>query len=499
MMGDSIGPSIEEGAATLGPCLKFGDQCFWLANLHVFLKQLKSRTTQNLVLHPGRLDERACGHSIAKSHVKFGTVYASSGEDLTTTRPSSHPFWKRFPETTLHEVVTDWVLIDDFGQTELADEHNSKKQEPFLNTLRVPGQGPEGYVTITEFGPVLPEAKIHSTGRTSGHQYGQICEIPAYLDADVDRKTTKPTREWFVEQPSWITDSEDSWLEGGIGVPGDSGAPVIDSDDKTLYGQIWGRNKYWGPGPRVAYFTAMADISEDIQAKCPELQTALELPQHISRKRDIRNELYCPKCANPEENDTPQSSSDAMSIMSISSASEFNSPFDPSPNINPLEVDENPPDLQLSDVMQSDSGDFMSIDSADAQTSLPPIDDEELEELMDVLPPALRAEAELMRFDLDQFDGHSEYELGGYDETLLIDDEDDIPARSFATKKTLRSVISHEHLPDSWVMVQAKQTEMVIRPSKLPTKRPRKEAYSASNSLVRTSEVSGIKEIIYAY
>jgi hypothetical protein len=243
----------------------------------------------------------------------------------------------------------------------------------------------------------------------------------------------------------------------------------------------------------------MADISEDIQAKCPELQTALELPQHSSRKRDIRSELYCPKCANPEENDTPQSGSDAMSIMSISSTSEFNSSFDPSPNINSLEVDENPPDLQLSDVMQSDSDDFMSIDSGDAQTSLPPIDDEELEELIDVLPPALRAEAELMRFDLDQFDGHSEYELGGYDETLLIDDEDDIPARSFATKKTLRSVISHEHLPDSWVMVQAKQTEMVIRPSKLPTKRPRKETYSASNSLVRTSEASGIKEIIYAY
>jgi len=135
--------------------------------------------------------------------------------------------------------------------------------------------------------------------------------------------------------------------------------------------------------------------------------------------------------------------------MSISSTSEFNSSFDPSSNINSLEVDKNPLDLQLSDMIQSDSNDFMSIDSGDTQTSLPPINDKELEELIDVLPPVLRIEAELIRFDLDQFDGHSEYELGGYDETLLINDEDDIPARSFTTKKTLRSIISHEHLPDS--------------------------------------------------
>jgi hypothetical protein len=134
------------------------------------------------------------------------------------------------------------VLIDDLGHTE---EDTAKKQAPLLNTLRIPGAGRgDPYVTVTKISPVLPEAKVHTTGRTSGHQYGQICEIPAYVDADADRKTIKPTREWYVEQPDWITDSEESWLEGGIGVPGDSGAPVIDSDNNSLYGQIWGRNKY---------------------------------------------------------------------------------------------------------------------------------------------------------------------------------------------------------------------------------------------------------------
>jgi hypothetical protein len=110
MMGDSIGPYTEECAATLGPCLTFGDQCFWLANLHVFFKQLKRKEVnaqQNLVLHPGLLDKGACGHSIRKSCVKFGTLYDWSGDNLNTTRPSSHPFWQMFPENTPHDVVTN--------------------------------------------------------------------------------------------------------------------------------------------------------------------------------------------------------------------------------------------------------------------------------------------------------------------------------------------------------------------------------------------------------
>ncbi len=61
--------------------------------------------------------------------------------------------------------------------------------------------------------------------------------LPAYLDADASRRTTKPRQEWYVEQP-WIPDPEDIWLEIGIGVLGDSGAPVIGSDTNSLYGQI---------------------------------------------------------------------------------------------------------------------------------------------------------------------------------------------------------------------------------------------------------------------
>lgn len=213
-MGDSIRPSTEECAATLGSCLKFGDKYFRLANLHVFLKQLKTQESnlqQNFVLHPGSLDR--CEHSILpKKYVKFGILYAWSGDDLTTTRRSSHPFWQVFPESTSREVVTDWVLIDDIGHTQ---ENKTKKQEPFPNTLRGPGaERFDPSISVTKLSQVLPEAKVRTTGRTSGHQYGQICEIPAYLDADESRKTTKPTRELYIEQPGWIKSSEEDWLEG---------------------------------------------------------------------------------------------------------------------------------------------------------------------------------------------------------------------------------------------------------------------------------------------
>jgi hypothetical protein len=497
MMGDSIGPSTEECAGTLGPCVKFGDQHFWLANLHVFLKQLKNReesAQQYIVLHPGLLDKGTCGHKSGKSPVKFGTLCGCSGNNLTTTRPSSHPFWQIFPESTPHDVVTDWVLIEDIGHTERLEENDKKRQVPFLNTLRIPGAGKgDPFITVTKLSPVLPEAKVHTTGRTSGYQYGQICEIPAYLDADASRNTIKPTREWYIEQPGWIADSEESWLESGIGVPGDSGAPVIDSDNNSLYGQIWGRNKYWGPGPRVAYFTAMADISDDIQAKYPELQSALELPQCSSRKRTLDSEFYCHECACPEENATPHSNSDGsdeVSVMSISSASEYNT-------LERTSTDGNPPDLQLSDMIQSDSDELMSTYSGDAHLSFSPIDQEEFEDLLELLPPATNAELALeMALDPYQFYEQSDHEFGVNDETLSIDEDDveeDNTGRSSA-HKNLRYTIPKERLPGSWVMVRSKPKDTTKNPTKMASKRlmqPRKETPSLLRSLVGTTEASG--------
>jgi hypothetical protein len=89
--------------------------------------------------------------------------------------------------------------------------------------------------------------------------------------------TGKATREWFVEEPYNCEDEED-WIRGGIGVSGDSGAAVVDSETNCIIGQVWGRNKYWGPGPRQAFFTPISDVFDDIQEKCGQ-QDRPQLPQ----------------------------------------------------------------------------------------------------------------------------------------------------------------------------------------------------------------------------
>lgn len=65
-----------------------------------------------------------------------------------------------------------------------------------------------------------------------------------------------------------------------------------------------------------------------------------------------------------------------MSMMSVSSSTESNRLFDESSDINPLEhnsTDENPPDLQDSDMISLDSGERMSTNSSDAQVSFSPM------------------------------------------------------------------------------------------------------------------------------
>ncbi len=141
-------------------------------------------------------------------------------------------------------MVLDGVLINDLARTQLPQAKPQESQaasslEPFLNTLRVPGTGGgiDPFSSVTTLSQVTPEARVPTTGRTRGHQYGLVCQIPAYLDTDEKgRRTTKPKGELFIEKPTYV--SEEEWLESGIGLPGDSGAPVIDCEDKSLYGQI---------------------------------------------------------------------------------------------------------------------------------------------------------------------------------------------------------------------------------------------------------------------
>ncbi|KAI0115401.1 hypothetical protein F4814DRAFT_320889 [Daldinia grandis] len=261
-MGDSIGAITEDGdeiTATLGPCLAVGGGNFWLVNFHPFIDVSKGAHPVSIE-HPSPADRARCldgsHEALNDGNLNFliGNLTATSGFDLETTRVSHDPYWEECDkEPPL--VVTDWALV------------STKCQQ--ANMLRkFPATNQKQETPVISMSSVVPGAVVCSTGRTSGFQRGQVCEIPAYVDG-LGNGTGKASREWYVEEP-YPYDDEEAWICGGIGVEGDSGAVIVDPGTNAMMGQLWGRNKYYGPGPRHTFFTPVFDILDDIREKCGE-------------------------------------------------------------------------------------------------------------------------------------------------------------------------------------------------------------------------------------
>jgi hypothetical protein len=297
-MGDSIGIALGQGddrnASTLGPCLSLGDENFWLMNFHPFeTAEVKSRISTTgyalkkiVVEHPSPMDRLSCFRSKHKhwlEHKDFtlGNLVFYSGPAYRTTRWSKDPYWI-YEGSDWPSIVTDWALC--------------RAKSPQINVLRIPpGIANNHERHIKKISYIIPGARIFSTGRTSGFQPGIICGIPAYVSAE-SNGSNQETREWFVEAPD-DEDDEDSWINGGIGVEGDSGAGIIDCDTGVFYGHLWGRNHYSGEGPRITYFTPVYDIFADIQEKCEELQGRPSLDaQNTNSIRVIPSLLVCEEC-----------------------------------------------------------------------------------------------------------------------------------------------------------------------------------------------------------
>ena len=297
-MGDSIGVTLFQGdeiTATLGPCLTVGDGSYWLANFHPFVEAIQEGASR-IVQHPSPDDRSRCleeNHDALNSVAggfNLGSLTAMSGYDLKTTRVTHDPYWEdcdREPPL----IVTDWTLIS-------ANTSQANVLRRFPSSLNPRRESP-----VTSTSPVVPGAVVCSTGRTSGHQRGQICEVPAYVyGTKAGNGTGRATREWFIEELDPDGD-DDAWIRGGIGVQGDSGAAVVDCGTNALMGQVWGRNKYYGPGPRQTFFTPILDVIDDVQEKCGE-QTRPQLPQY----RECRDEAdrwpvypVCRRCFDARE------------------------------------------------------------------------------------------------------------------------------------------------------------------------------------------------------
>ncbi|KAI1073358.1 hypothetical protein F5B20DRAFT_517594 [Whalleya microplaca] len=337
-MGDSVGMTAEDGdqiTATLGPCVALGDRNYWLVNLHPFLKPFrKASEDSKLVLteHPSPADRATCldeSHDVLSNgdlNFRVGSLTATSGFDQDTSRLSHDPYWEDYGmEPPL--IVTDWALIS-------ANTRQANMLRKFPTTTQ------RREVPVTSMASIVPGATVCSTGRTSGFQRGQVCEIPAYLDGSTNG-TGRASREWYIEEP-YPYDNEEEWIRGGIGVPGDSGAAVVDSESNALIGQLWGRNKYFGPGPRQTFFTPIFDIFDDIQERCGQPRRP-QLPQY--RDEADRWAVYpvCKQCFDQRSyRDSRRSSRESMISMiglhttttpdaDLTSVSELATPKDPAP------------------------------------------------------------------------------------------------------------------------------------------------------------------------
>lgn len=286
-MGDSIGTTAEDGdeiTATLGPSVTIDGASYWLVSFHPFVEMTKT-TRLVSVEHPSPMDRAKCieeSHdTLSNGDLDFlvGDLTATSGYDLSTTRISHDPYWEDSDkEPPL--VVTDWALVSARSR-----QANLLRKFPTTNQrLETP---------VTTMGSIVPGATVCSTGRTSGFQRGQVCDVPAYLDG-TENGTGKASREWYIEEP-YPYEDEDAWIRGGIGVEGDSGAAIIDCETNALIGQLWGRNTYYGPGPRHTYFTPIFDIFDDIQERCGQERRA-QLPQYLAESERWPVYPVCRQC-----------------------------------------------------------------------------------------------------------------------------------------------------------------------------------------------------------
>ncbi|KAI2603292.1 uncharacterized protein GGS25DRAFT_87424 [Hypoxylon fragiforme] len=285
VMGDSVGPPWRDSSATLGPLLQMASKFYRLLNWHTFDDGRGSRCRSCEAPSPPSLD--AFHPSLDDSNgqsVSLGRTVAYSGRMHKTTRVS-RSLADAFRAAGCHakepiRTVTDWVLVEtsNAGQpnkvrkTDLPSQERCNSFSREITRTADPRLGGSGISSSN-----TPQF-VYSTGRSSGHSFGQLCETASRHKLPDGTKT----RNWCVESAlpcqatgeAWGDElGALAWSRGGMGVPGDSGAPVVDQMTNRLLGQIWGRDKYAkttaAGAPPIAYFTAMSDIFDDVRERMP--------------------------------------------------------------------------------------------------------------------------------------------------------------------------------------------------------------------------------------
>ncbi|PHH78657.1 hypothetical protein CDD82_2919 [Ophiocordyceps australis] len=156
----------------------------------------------------------------------------------------------------VHEI--DWALFN-FAQDRLPEQNcifqaSGDTQEP---GSRHQGQSRYSSPTAVASSLTLGDMEVQSTARTSGQQLGKI--LPAIASVKLQGRTS------ISQTYEVATISKDSGASP-MGVPGDSGAWLVDCKTGALCAQILA----WSPRKQVAYICPMelllADIAETLEA-----------------------------------------------------------------------------------------------------------------------------------------------------------------------------------------------------------------------------------------
>lgn len=181
----------------------------------------------------------------------LGEVYASSG------------IRRKEVNGLVHEV--DWALFE-FSSDRLPDDNLMPKAHHDSTLAKLKRNDGRPHLRPTTVAPLksLPGLQVQCMARTSGLQTGQI--LPALTSVKIYGRTSPSHAYQIASVPSAEISGPNSRDAAPIGIPGDSGAWVVDRQD----GQLCGHVLAWSQRKQVAYICPMdvllGDIAQTLEA-----------------------------------------------------------------------------------------------------------------------------------------------------------------------------------------------------------------------------------------
>ncbi|KIW16126.1 hypothetical protein PV08_06177 [Exophiala spinifera] len=210
-----------------------------------------------------------------------------SEEDRDDDHLASHTFGYVFASSGIRRVVrgemkheVDWALIR--IQEDRLKAENAMLEKTTVTALSAKGrkqisrgqpQPQPQHPVLTKITPLskLSGLQVHCRGRSSGLKKGRISQAMALVKMH--------GRESF--SISWC-------VEGGFGVPGDSGAWVYDPVSGALCGHVLA----WGDRSRTAYIAPMEVLFDDIKGRLGAQCVELPVPEGQEVEKDIASSSH---------------------------------------------------------------------------------------------------------------------------------------------------------------------------------------------------------------